>query len=268
MRPGQSDRRFRGTSRFGVWKEEFDRDVADLAAGGGDHLPALSVVRFSNDHTAGMSRGAPTPQFYVADNDYAVGRLVQAVSHSPYWRDTAILILEDDAQDGPDHVDAHRSPVLVVSAYNRRGALIHEMHNTVSLIRTLELLLGMPPMNELDAAAMPMDVFTDTPDLTPYDAVLPDVAEDNLMLPPPASSAARHWTSESDAQDLQNADMADPAVLNRAIWFSVRGEAPMPDPARLAAVDAMQTGLDDAGEEAAQPLVLARLALRRQQHVR
>jgi YVTN family beta-propeller protein len=269
MRVGQSDRRFRGTSRLGIWLDEFEGHVADLAAGRGDHLPALSIVRFSSDHTAGMAKGHPTPQFYMADNDYAVGRLVQAVSHSPYWRDTAILVLEDDAQDGADHVDVHRSPVLVISAYNRQGALIHEMHNTVSLIRTMELLLGLAPMNELDANAVPMDVFTDTPDLTPYDAAMPDVAPGNLMLAPPASSAARHWTIESGRQDLQNADMADPDVLNRAIWFSVRGDEPMPDPTRLAAVDAMQTGIDEeADDAAAQPLVMARLALRRQRHMR
>jgi len=139
----------------------------------------------------------------------------------------------------------------------------------VSLIRTLELLLGLSPMNELDANAVPMDIFTDTPDLAPYDAVLPDVALDNLMLPPPASPSARHWSSESDRQDLQNPDMADAGILNRAIWFSVRGEEPMPDPSRLAAVDAMQTGLDEEGEDAAsEPLVLARLALRRLAHMR
>jgi YVTN family beta-propeller protein len=265
VRPDHSDPRFRGTSRLGAWLEEFEQHVADLGAGRGDSLPALSIVRLSSDHTAGMSKGHPTPQFYMADNDYAVGRLVQAVSHSPYWRDTAILVLEDDAQDGADHVDAHRSPVLVVSAYNRRGALIHQMHNTVSLIRTLELLLGLAPMNELDAAAIPMNVFTDTADLTPFDAVLPEVAEDNLMVPRPASASARHWTTESARQDLQNPDMADPAVLNQAIWFSVRGDEPMPGPARMAAVDAMQTGIDEEGEDAArEPLVLARLALWRQ----
>ena len=118
------------------------------------------------NHTSGLSRGLPTPQFMVAENDYAVGRLIEAVSTSPYWKDTAVFILEDDAQDGPDHVDAHRSPALVVSAYNRPGTLVHEFHNTVSLIRTMELLLGLPPMNLLDAAASPIDIFRDTPDLT------------------------------------------------------------------------------------------------------
>ena len=127
----------------------------------------------------------------IADNDYAVGRLVEAVSHSPYWKSTAIFVLEDDAQDGPDHVDAHRSPALVISAWNRPGQLVHSVHNTVSLIRTIELLLGIAPMNQLDAAAVPMDIFRDEPDLTPYTAELPNVADDNLILSRPRSARDR-----------------------------------------------------------------------------
>jgi hypothetical protein len=179
------------------------------------------------------------------------------------------MVLEDDAQDGPDHVDAHRSPALVISAYNRRGALIHSMHNTVSLIRTLELLIGIAPMNALDATAIPMDIFTDTPDLTPYAAVLPNVALDNLFVPRQSAAEGRRLQDASARQDLQNPDMADPAVLNAAIWYSVRGDDPMPPAGRLAAVDAMQTGIDLEGEESArQPLVMARLALRKRLHVR
>ena len=131
-----TDTRLRGTSRIGEWLKEFQTYAADVQAGRGDHLPNLSILRLPEDHTEGVTPNVPTAQFYVADNDYAVGRLVEAVSASSYWRDTAIFIVEDDAQDGPDHVDAHRSPALVVSAYNRPGALVHTYHNTVSLIRT------------------------------------------------------------------------------------------------------------------------------------
>jgi hypothetical protein len=107
-------------------------------------LPNLSVLRLPNDHTDGIAARKPTPQFYVADNDYAVsGCWSKRCPSSPYWKDTAIVVVEDDAQDGPDHVDAHRSVALVISAYNRPGALIHEFHSTVSLIRTIELLLGI-----------------------------------------------------------------------------------------------------------------------------
>jgi len=269
VRARHADVRVRGASRIGAWLDDFEQHVADLASGAGDHLSALTILRLPNDHTAGMAGGNATPQFLVADNDYALGRLVQAVSGSPYWRDTAIMVLEDDAQDGPDHVDAHRSPALVISAYNRRGALIHSMHNTVSLIRTLELLIGIAPMNTLDAAAIPMDVFTDTPDLTPYAAVLPDISLDNLIVSRQAAVEGRRLQDASARQDLQNPDMADPAVLNAAIWYSVRGSDPMPPAGRLAAVDAMQTGIDVEGEESArQPLVMARLALRKQLHRR
>ncbi len=130
-----ADARFRGNSRLGVWLEEFQAFAKERSAGTGDRLPNLSVIRLPNDHTDGIGARKPTPQFYVADNDYALGLLVEAVSNSPYWKDTAIVVVEDDAQDGPDHVDAHRSVALVISAYNRPGALVHEFHNTVSLIQ-------------------------------------------------------------------------------------------------------------------------------------
>src|SRR5712672_1293210 len=146
-------------------------------------MPQFILLRLPDDHTAGLTKGKPTPSASIADNDLAVGRAVDAVSHSPYWDDTAFLILEDDAQDGPDHVDAHRSVALVISAYNKPGILIHEFHNTVSLIRTMELLLGLAPMNQLDASARSIDIFQPQADLHPYKAELPDVALDNLMTP-------------------------------------------------------------------------------------
>ena len=223
VRARHADARFRGASASAPGSTISSSTSPTSRPGAGDHLPALTILRLPNDHTAGLAAGNATPQFLVADNDYALGRLVQAVSRSPYWRDTAIMVLEDDAQDGPDHVDAHRSPALVISAYNRRGALIHSMHNTVSLIRTLELLIGIAPMNALDAAAIPMDIFTDTPDLTPYAAVLPNIALDNLVVRRPAAAEGRRLQDASARQDLQNPDMADPAVLNAAIWYSVRG---------------------------------------------
>ena len=259
------DPRFRGTSRMGLWLEEFRQYVADLEAGRGDRLPALSILHLPNDHTVGITPGLPTPQFHMADNDYALGRLVEAVSHSPYWKNTAILVVEDDAQDGPDHVDAHRSVALVISAYNRQGALVHEMHNTVSLIRTMELLLGLPPMNQLDAAAVPMTIFQRAPNLEPYVARLPEVAADNLLSPEPKTAGERHWTRETAKLALTTPDAANPRVLNEAIWFSVRRDArSMPPPQRFAAFDVMRATIDEERAEAArQPLWMARLALDR-----
>lgn len=247
--PDNSETRFRGTSRLGEWLKEFRGYVADATTGKSDRMPNLSILRLSNDHTSGISRNMPTPQFYVADNDYAIGRVVEEVSKSPYWKDTAIFIVEDDAQDGPDHVDAHRSPALVISAYNRPGALIHEFHSTVSLIRTIELCLGIEAMNFLDSNAVPIDIFTDKADLRPFTAVLPTVALDNLFPPAQPSRAMLEYMRLTDKQDLSHNDMADPRELNEIIWFSVRGNEPMPEPTRLAAFELMRTGLKPEAEE-------------------
>jgi YVTN family beta-propeller protein len=239
----------RGNSRFGEWLAEFQGFLKDREAGRADSMPALTVMRFPNDHTTGMKDNFPTPQFMVADNDYAVGRLVETVSSSPYWKDTAIFIVEDDAQAGPDHVDSHRSVALAISAYNKPGALIHKFHSTVSMIRTIELLLGIAPMNQLDASAIPMDIFQETPDLTPYKAVLPVIAADNLMTHKPKDKAAAEWMKRSDRQNFAHADMADPKVLNAIIWFACTGSgSSLPQSARLPAYEAMRLGvvnLDD-----------------------
>jgi YVTN family beta-propeller protein len=247
-----ADSRFRGNSRLGAWLADFQTFVKERAAGLEDRMPNLSTLRLPNDHTDGISARKPTPQFFVADNDYGVGLIVEAVSNSPYWKDTAIVVVEDDAQDGPDHVDAHRSVALVISAYNRPGALIHEFHNTVSLIRTIELLLGIEPMNQLDATATPMNIFRAEPDLRPYKALLPNVALDNLITPPARDAATAYWMRRTEEQDLAHADMADPETLNRIIWFSVKGDVPMPKINSLPAFDAMKLGLKEEREEIAE----------------
>jgi len=234
----------RGNSRFGEWLAEFQGFVKDREAGRADPMPALTVMRFPNDHTTGMKNGFPTPQFMVADNDYAVGRLVEAVSSSVYWKDTAIFIVEDDAQSGPDHVDSHRSVGLAMSAYNKPGALIHKFHSTVSMIRTIEMLLGMAPMNQLDASAIPMDIFQETPDLTPYKAALPTIAADNLMTHKPKDKVTAEWMKKSDRQNFAHADMADPKVLNAVIWFACTGKGSnLPETARLPAYQALTLGI-------------------------
>ena len=239
----------RGNSRFGEWQSEFKSHVADRAAGRADRMPNLSVVRLSNDHTSGLRRDIPTPQFYVAENDYALGRIVQEVSSSPYWADTAIFVVEDDAQDGPDHVDAHRSPGFVISAYNRPGALVHEFHNSVGLIRTIELCLGIAPMNFLDAHATPIDLFTPKADLSPYTAIMPVVALDNLFPPAKPSARMAYYMNLTDRQDLSHPDMANPRELNEIIWFSARGDAAMPAIARLPAFELMTAGIRPDSDE-------------------
>jgi YVTN family beta-propeller protein len=243
------DPSLRGNSRFNAWVEEFHGYVNDMNSGKGDHLPNLSIVRLPSDHTAGLHRGTPTPQFYVADNDYALGRLVEEVSKSPYWADTAIFIVEDDAQDGPDHVDAHRSPALVISAYNRPGPMIHEFHSTVSLIRTLELCIGLAPMNFLDANATPMDIFTTTPDLRAFQAQMPKVALDNLYPPDKPNAAMAYYMQLTSGQDLSRADMADPQAMNAIIWYSVMHDRIMPGIARLPAFELMRQGIREEAKE-------------------
>jgi hypothetical protein len=241
-----------GNSRFGEWLAEFREFVAQRDAGKPDPMPALTVMRFPNDHTTGIKKGFPTPQFMVADNDYAVGRLAGAVSSSAYWKDTAIFVVEDDAQSGPDHVDSHRSVALVISAYNKPGALIHKFHSTVSMIRTMELLLGISPMNQLDASAIPMDIFQDKPDLTPYKAVLPTIAADNLLTQKPRDQATAKWMRKSMQQDFEHADMADPQTLNAIIWFACRGnDSKMPQSAALPAYQTMRLGISNAEEVSA-----------------
>jgi len=237
----------KGNSRFGEWLAEFQGFVAEREAGKADPMPALTVLRFPNDHTTGIKKGFPTPQFMVADNDYAVGRLVEAVSSSTYWKDTAIFIVEDDAQAGPDHVDSHRSVGLAISAYNKPGALIHTFHSTVSMIRTIELLLGISPMNQLDASAIPMDIFQDKPDLTPYKAVLPTIAADNLLTPKAKDKDTAEWMKKTMQQDFAHADMADPQTLNSIIWFACTGNgSSIPRSVALPAYEAMPLGISKA----------------------
>jgi YVTN family beta-propeller protein len=244
------DARLRGRSRTGVWLEEFRRAAELRARGGADTLPNLSIMQLPQDHAWGRDADKPTPQFCVADNDYALGLLVEAVSNSVYWKDTAVIVVEDDAQDGPDHVDAHRSVALVVSAYNRPGRLVHEYHSTVSVVRTIELLLGISPMNQLDDSAAPVDLFRAEADLAPYRAVLPVVAPDNLMTRGPRDAAEAYWTRRTSEQDFSHPDMADARTLNRAIWFCVRGPSePMPEPARLPASDAMRACAEEDDED-------------------
>jgi len=238
-----------GNSRLGEWLAEFREFVAQREAGKPDPMPAFNIVRLPNDHTTGIKKGFPTPQFMVADNDYAVGRLVEAISSSVYWKDTAIFVIEDDAQSGPDHVDSHRSVALAISAYNKPGALIHKFHSTVSMIRTMEMLLGMAPMNQLDASAIPMDIFQETPDLTAYKAVLPTVAADNLLTEKVKDKATAEWMKKSNQQDFTHADMADAQTLNAIIWFACRGnESAVPQSAQLPAYQALSLGISEIEE--------------------
>jgi YVTN family beta-propeller protein len=188
--------------RYQAWKAEFDDYVAH------QDLPQLEIVRLPNDHTMGTRPGALTPQAYVAQNDYALGEIVDAVSHSPYWATTAIFAIEDDAQDGPDHVDDQRTTLYVASPY-ARGGVVHTAYTTASVLHTIEIFLGLQPMSIYDAVAPPLyDAFGLRPDLTPYGVIAPhiDVNERN--------SSTAYGSAASERLNFTDADEADPRVLN------------------------------------------------------
>jgi YVTN family beta-propeller protein len=189
-------------------------------------LPNFMVMALSENHTNGTRPGSYTPVAMVASNDLAVGQIVERISHSKYWPETAIFIIEDDAQDGPDHVDAHRTAGLVISPFVRREKVDSTMYTTSSMLRTMELLLGLPPMSQYDAAAAPMyPVFGAGPDLTPFNHVN---AEVDLNV----KNTARAWGAKaSKKMDFDDVDRNPPFLLNEIIWRSVKGaDSPMPLP--------------------------------------
>ena len=199
-------------TRFAEWKREFDGYVA------GKTLPSLEFIKFPRDHTCGTSPSCPTPQAMVADSDYALGQLVDAVSHSPYWRSTAIFEIEDDAQDGPDHVDAHRTVAHVISPYTQTGKVDSTFYSSVSVLRTVELILGLHPLTQFDATATPMvRSFTNHPNPAPYSAIVPKQSLDQM------NAASAPMAALSASWDFSQEDRAPEDLLNRAIWEGVRG---------------------------------------------
>jgi YVTN family beta-propeller protein len=211
------DLQVKDQTRIDEWLAEF-REFERL-----DTLPHLTILRLPNDHTAGTRPAYPTPQAMVADNDLALGRLVEAVSRSRYGVDTAIFVVEDDAQDGPDHVDAHRTVALVAGPHVRRGMVDHTLYSTVSMLRTIELILGIPPLTQYDAAAQPMlAAFRDSPMRFEYKARIPHQPL-TAMNAPDAPGAA-----ESLQLPIEEADEAPAAVLNRILWRAIKGDVPMP----------------------------------------
>jgi hypothetical protein len=195
------------------------------------NLPNLVVMLLPIDHTQGTTPGFPTPRAMVADNDLAVGRIVEAVSHSSFWPTTAILMTEDDSQDGADHVDGHRSEALIVSPYTRHGSVDSTLYTTINMVRTIEEILGLPPMNQFDRAAHPMaTAFANEPNLTPFDAVPNSIPLDDMNAPVASlRGLQRELAVASLAMDFSEPDNAPGELLNRVIWHSVKGyETPYP----------------------------------------
>ncbi len=214
------------TLRFRQWKRDFDSLL--LAK----QVPQLNTIRLINDHTQGLRAGKPTPFAQAADNDFAVGRLVEYLAKSPIWNECVIFILEDDAQNGPDHVDAHRSPAYIAGGYVKRNFTDHTPYTTSSVLRTIELILGLPPMSQYDAAARPLRrCFTNSP--ASYSIKPPgpftDLSEKNIAL--------NEWQRMSEEFDFSKEDRAPEDLLNKVLWYAVKGaDLPYPGPVRSAFV--------------------------------
>jgi len=205
-------------------------------------LPKLNMLWVMADHTSGSAPGYPTPAAQVADNDLAVGRMVAAISHSKDYKDSAVFIIEDDSQDGVDHVDGHRNIALIASPYAKRGAVVHTYYSQLNLVRTIEQILGLPAMNQLDLAATPMyDAFTDTPNRTPYTTRKNTIPLDTITPTPPApgrplsartaqpndtpsgptpAELAASWQQWAGQQNFRTQDMVNMGQLNRAVWYA------------------------------------------------
>jgi hypothetical protein len=220
------DQTVRDTTRVGQWKRDFDSMVAI------NKLPQLNTLRIINDHTEGLRLGRPTPFAHVADNDLAIGMFVDYLSRSSVWKESVVFIIEDDAQDGPDHVDAHRSIAFLAGGFVKRKFVDHTMYSTSSVLRTIELILGMPPMSQYDAAATSMwRCFSKTADLTAFNH-LPaqhDLNEKNTAL--------NEWQRKSEGFDFSKEDRIPDREFTEVIWKAVKGiDAVVPAPKRSAFV--------------------------------
>ena len=230
------DLRVPDTTRYQQWKRDFDSLIKANA------LPRFNTVRFGNDHTEGLRKGSPTPFAHVADNDLAVGKFVEWLSHSPIWEKSVVFIIEDDAQNGPDHVDAHRTTAYVAGGYVKRHFIDHTLYSTTSMERTMELILGLPPMSQYDAAATPMwNCFGENPDPAPFRSSPSniDLLEKN--------TAWNEWVKKSDHLDFTREDRVPEALFNEILWKGVRGpgsEVPAPRRASFVRSNPQKQDLD------------------------
>ena len=216
------DQKVRDTTRVNQWKRDFDSLVAI------NQLPHLNTLRLINDHTEGMATGRPTPFAHVADNDLAVGMFIEHLSKSAVWKDCVVFILEDDAQNGPDHVDAHRSPAYVIGPYVRRHYVDHTPYTTSGMLRTIELILGISPMSQYDAAAEPMwRCFTNKANLTQF------VAMPNNIDLSVKNTAVNKLSKKSAQFNFAQADAVNDFEFNEVLWKGIKGiNAPVPSPTR------------------------------------
>ena len=230
------DTKVKDTTRITQWKREFDSLVLANA------LPRFNTLRIINDHTEGLRKGAYTPYAQMADNDLALGLFVEHLSRSKVWAESAVFVLEDDAQNGADHVDAHRSIAFVASPYTRRRYVDHTMYSTNSMLRTIELILGMPPMSQQNAAATPMwRCFTAQPDFSPWKSRPCQVDLDER------NTALNDSQRRSETFDLTKEDRVPDLEFNKVLWKAIKGEhSEMPAPRRAAFIKTVEEeGEDD-----------------------
>jgi YVTN family beta-propeller protein len=206
------------------------KELNEFEAAPGDQLPELMVVALPNDHTAGMRPGTPTPRAMVADNDASLGRIVEAFTKSRFWENTVIFVVEDDSQGGWDHVSAYRTVSLVISPYSRLRSVNHTYYNQPSMIRTIEQILGLQPMNIMDAIANPMtDCFIARKDLTPYKALPSNIPIDEMTAPLSSlSGKALHFAKKSMLPEFDGVDSGNDDLLNRILWFAAKGNTAYP----------------------------------------
>jgi YVTN family beta-propeller protein len=210
--------------------DEFIKELNGYEAMEGDHLPELMLMALPNDHTAGIRPNYPTPRAMVADNDLALGRIVEAITRSKFWKNTLILVVEDDSQGGWDHVSAYRTVALVISPWSRLKKTISTYYNQPSMIRTIEQILGLPPMNIQDAIANPMnDCFANEPDLSPYLALPNNIPLDEMNKPLSSLSGRElYFAKKSMLPEYDNVDSGNDDLLNRILWYAAKGNTPYP----------------------------------------
>ena len=217
--------KYRDIDREKVWEHDFDSLIAS------DNVPQLSILYFPNDHTAGLNKKDWTPNAYVADNDLALGRMIEHLSNSAVWKESAVFVLEDDAQNGPDHVDAHRSIAFVAGPHVKRNFVDHTMYSTSSMLRTMELILGLPPMSQYDAGATPMyRCFTSKADTTRFIHT-----ESNIDLDE-HNTASIELNKESELMDFSQPDRVPDLALSKLLWKGIKGNVPYPGIRRAAFV--------------------------------
>jgi Phosphoesterase family len=212
-------------------------------------------MALTNDHTEGTSRNYPTPRAMVADNDLALGRVVDAISNSPYWKNSVIFVIEDDAQNGVDHVDGHRTIGYVISPYTKRGAVDSHYYTQIDMIRAMEQILGLPPMNQMDMAVEPTSmrhVFTNIPDFTPFRALPNQIPLDELNPSTTALSGIQlEWALACEAMDFSRPDVAGEDALNRAIWYGTKGfDLPYPGDDRVLRPSEVEAYVEERRREA------------------